>query len=147
MQGRGSVTIKANELNTDRLNITGNSSFTVARGGKVTSGSTIINSGTLTNEGEFVSNGAFEKEEDGRFINKGTISGTGSLPDGAKQTPDPITDYTAKISEIIKKICRSMFQALRVFINRLTPETCNMNLLNIQEVIREKERLTRKQVS
>lgn len=103
LQGRGSVTIKANELNTDRLNITGNSSFTVARGGKVTSGSTIINSGTLTNEGEFVSNGAFEKEEDGRFINKGTISGTGSLPDGAKQTPDPITDYTAKISENYKE--------------------------------------------
>lgn len=104
LQGCGSVTIKANELNTDRLNITGNSSFTVARGGKVTSGSTIIKSGsTLTNEGEFVSNGAFEKEEDGTFINNGIISGTGSLPDGAKQTPDPITDYTAKISENYKE--------------------------------------------
>lgn len=84
LQGLGSVTIKANELNTDRLNITGNSSFTVARGGKVTSESTIINSGTLTNEGEFVSNGPFVKEENGRFINNGTISGTGSLPDGVK---------------------------------------------------------------
>ena len=103
LQGRGSVTIKANELNTDRLNITGNSSFTVARGGKVTSGSTIINSGTLTNEGEFVSNGPFVKEENGRFINTGTISGNGSLPDDAKQTPDPITDYTAKISENYKE--------------------------------------------
>ena len=91
LQGLGSVTIKANELNTDRLNITGNSSFTVARGGKVTSESTIINSGTLTNEGEFVSNGPFVKEENGRFINNGTISGTGSLPDGAKQIPDTIT--------------------------------------------------------
>lgn len=98
LQGLGSVTIKANELNTDRLNITGNSSFTVARGGKVTSGSTIINSGTLTNEGEFVSNGPFVKNEKGTFINKGTISGSGSLPDDAKQTPDPITGYTKKIS-------------------------------------------------
>lgn len=103
LQGRGSVTIKAKELNTDRLNITGNSSFTVARGGKVTSGSTIINSGTLTNEGEFVSNGPFVKEENGRFINTGTISGNGSLPDDAKQTPDPITVYTAEISENYKE--------------------------------------------
>lgn len=98
LQGRGSVTIKANELNTDRLNITGNSSFTVARGGKVTSGSTIINSGTLTNEGEFVSNGSFVKEENGRFINTGTISGNGSLPDDVKQTPDKITGHKTKIS-------------------------------------------------
>ena len=99
LQGRGSVTIKAKELNTDRLYITGDSSFTVASGGKVTSGSTIIKSGsTLTNEGEFVSNGAFEKEEDGIFINNGIISGTGSLPDGAKQTPAPIEGYIAKIS-------------------------------------------------
>ena len=104
LQGRGSVTIKAKELNTDRLNITGNSSFTVARGGKVTSGSTIIKSGsTLTNEGEFVSNGTFEKEKDGTFINKGTISGNGSLPDGLKQTPAPIGDYKAKISENYEK--------------------------------------------
>lgn len=103
LQSGGFATIQARELITDRLCIT-NSSFTVASGGKVTSGSTIIKSGsTLTNEGEFVSNGAFEKEEDGRFINKGTISGTGSLPDGAKQTPDPITDYTAKISENYKE--------------------------------------------
>ena len=98
LQGLGSVTIKANELNTDRLNITGNSSFTVARGGKVTSESTIINSGTLTNEGEFVSNGPFVKEENGRFINNGTISGTGSLPDGVKQTPDKIKGHKTKIS-------------------------------------------------
>ena len=98
LQGRGSVTIKANELNTDRLNITGNSSFTVARGGKVTSGSTIIDSGTLTNEGEFVSNGPFEKGEGGRFNNNGIISGTGSLPDGVKQIPDNITVYKAEIS-------------------------------------------------
>ena len=98
LQGRGSVTIKANELNTDRLNITGNSSFTVARGGKVTSGSTIINSGTLTNEGEFVSNGPFVKEKDGTFINKGTISGNGSLPDDLKQKPGNITVNQAEIS-------------------------------------------------
>ena len=91
LQGGGSATIQARELITDRLCIT-NSSFTVASGGKVTSGSTIIKSGsTLTNEGEFVSNGAFEKEEDGTFINNGIISGTGSLPDGAKQIPDTIT--------------------------------------------------------
>ena len=90
--------IKANELNTDRLNITGNSSFTVARGGKVTSGSTIINSGTLTNEGEFVSNGPFVKEKDGTFINKGTISGNGSLPDDLKQKPGNITVNQAEIS-------------------------------------------------
>lgn len=98
LQGRGSVTIKAKELNTDRLNITGNSSFTVARGGKVTSGSTIINSGTLTNEGEFVSNGPFVKEENGRFINTGTISGNGSLPDDLKQKPGNITVNQAEIS-------------------------------------------------
>ena len=98
LQGLGSVTIKANELNTDRLNITGNSSFTVARGGKVTSGSTIINSGTLTNEGEFVSNGPFVKEKDGTFINKGTISGNGSLPDDLKQKPGNITVNQAEIS-------------------------------------------------
>ena len=98
LQGRGSVTIKAKELNTDRLYITGDSSFTVASVGKVTSESTIINSGTLINEGEFVSNGPFVKNEKGTFINKGTISGSGSLPDDAKQTPDPITGYTKKIS-------------------------------------------------
>ena len=98
LQGGGSATIQARELITDRLCIT-NSSFTVASGGKVTSGSTIIKSGsTLTNEGEFVSNGTFEKEEDGRFINNGIISGTGSLPDGAKQTPAPIKGYIAEIS-------------------------------------------------
>ena len=103
LQGRGSATIQAKELNTDRLYINGNSSFTVARRGKVTSGSTTINSGTLTNEGEFVSNGPFVKEKDGTFINTGTISGSGSLPDDAKQTPDPITGYTAKISENYKE--------------------------------------------
>lgn len=98
LQGRGSVTIKAKELNTDRLYITGDSSFTVASVGKVTSGSTIIDSGTLTNEGEFVSNGPFEKGEGGRFNNNGIISGTGSLPDGVKQIPDNITVYKAEIS-------------------------------------------------
>lgn len=103
LQGRGSVTIKAKELNTDRLYITGDSSFTVASVGKVTSESTIINSGTLINEGEFVSNGPFVKNEKGTFINKGTISGSGSLPDDAKQTPDPITVYTAEISENYKE--------------------------------------------
>ena len=99
LQRGGTATIQAKELNTDRLYINGNSSFTVAKGGKVTSGSTIIKSGsTLTNEGEFVSNGPFEKEEDRRFINNGIISGTGSLPDGAKQTPAPIKGYIAEIS-------------------------------------------------
>lgn len=98
LQGRGSVTIQAKELNTDRLYITGDSSFTVAKGGKVTSGSTIIDSGTLTNEGEFVSNGPFVKEKDGTFINKGTISGNGSLPDDLKQKPGNITVNQAEIS-------------------------------------------------
>ena len=96
--------IRANELITDRLYITKDSSFTVASGGKVTSGSTIINSGTLTNEGEFVSNGPFKKEKDGTFNNNGIISGTGSLPDGLKQTPAPIGGYTAKISEDYKNM-------------------------------------------
>lgn len=95
--------IRANELITDRLYITKDSSFTVASGGKVTSGSTTINSGTLTNEGEFVSNGPFVKEKDGTFINKGTISGSGSLPDGLKQIPAPIGKYRAKISENYKE--------------------------------------------
>ena len=103
LQRGGSATIRAKELNTDRLYINGNSSFTVARGGKVTSGSTTIDSGTLTNEGEFVSNGPFVKNEKGTFINKGTISGSGSLPDGLKQTPAPIGDYRAKISENYKE--------------------------------------------
>lgn len=98
VQGRGSATIKAKELNTDQLYITGNGSFTVARGGKVTSGSTIINSGTLTNAGEFVSNGSFEKGTYGTFINNGTISGTGSLPDDLKQKPGNITVNQAEIS-------------------------------------------------
>lgn len=96
LQSGGSATIQAQELITDRLYI--NSSFTVASGGRVTSGSTIIDSGTLTNKGEFVSNGPFVKKENGTFINKGTISGNGSLPDDAKQTPDQITGYTAEIS-------------------------------------------------
>ena len=99
MQRGESVTIQANELITDQLYITNNSSFTVTSGGKVTSGSTIIDSGTLINAGEFVSNGPFVKGEGGTFNNTGTISGTGSLPDDAKQTPDEIKDYTAKISK------------------------------------------------
>lgn len=91
--------IRANELITDRLYITKDSSFTVASGGKVTSGSTIINSGTLTNEGEFVLNGALKKEKGTTFINKGTISGNGSLPDDViKQTPDEITVDSAEKS-------------------------------------------------
>lgn len=45
-----------------------------------------------------VSNGPFEKRNDGTFNNTGTISGTGSLPDDAKQIPDNITVYTAEIS-------------------------------------------------
>ena len=98
LQRGGTATIQAKELNTDRLYINGNSSFTVAKGGKVTSGSTIIDSGTLTNAGEFVLNGAFEKGKYGTFNNTGTISGTGSLPDDAKQIPDNITVYTAEIS-------------------------------------------------
>ena len=95
---RGKPAMIRAKLITDRLCITGNSSFTVARGGKVTSGSTIINSGTLTNEGEFVSNGPFVKEKDGTFINKGTISGNGSLPDDLKQKPGNITVNQAEIS-------------------------------------------------
>ena len=102
LQRGESVTIQANELITDQLYITNNSSFTVTSGGKVTSGSTIIDSGTLTNEGEFVSNGPFKKEK-GTFINKGTISGNGSLPDDLKQKPDSITGYTAEISENYKE--------------------------------------------
>lgn len=98
LQGRGSVTIKAKELNTDRLYITGDSSFTVASVGKVTSESTIIDRGTLTNAGEFVSNGPFEKGTYGTFNNTGTISGTGSLPDGLKQKPGNITVKQAEIS-------------------------------------------------
>lgn len=98
LQGSGSVTIKAKELNTDRLYITGDSSFTVASGGKVTSESTIIDRGTLTNEGEFVSNGPFEKGTYGTFNNTGTISGTGSLPDDLKQKPGNITVNQAEIS-------------------------------------------------
>lgn len=96
LQSGGSATIQAKELITDRLYI--NSSFTVASGGKVTSESTIIDRGTLTNAGEFVSNGPFEKGTYGTFNNTGTISGTGSLPDDVKQTPDQITGYTAEIS-------------------------------------------------
>lgn len=98
LQMGGSATIQAKELNTDRLYINGNSSFTVARGGKVTSGSTRIDSGTLINAGEFVSNGPFEKGTYGTFNNTGTISGSGSLPDDVKQIPDNITVYTAEIS-------------------------------------------------
>ena len=98
LQSGGSATIQAKELNTDRLYINGNSSFTVARGGKVTSGSTRIDSGTLINAGEFVSNGPFEKGTYGTFNNTGTISGSGSLPDDVKQIPDNITVYTAEIS-------------------------------------------------
>lgn len=98
LQRGGSATIQARELNTDRLYINGNSSFTVARGGKVTSGSTIIDSGTLTNEGEFVSNGPFEKGTYGTFNNTGTISGNGSLPDDLKQKPGNITVNQAEIS-------------------------------------------------
>lgn len=96
LQSGGSATIQAKELITDRLYI--NSSFTVASGGKVTSESTIIDRGTLTNAGEFVSNGPFEKGTYGTFNNTGTISGTGSLPDGVKQTPDKITGHKTKIS-------------------------------------------------
>ena len=98
LQRGGSATIQAKELNTDRLYITGDSSFTVASGGKVTSESTIIDRGTLTNAGEFVSNGPFVKEENGRFINTGTISGSGSLPDDVKQKPGNITVNQAEIS-------------------------------------------------
>lgn len=98
LQGRGSVTIKAKELNTDRLYITGDSSFTVASVGKVTSESTIIDRGTLINAGEFVSNGPFEKGTYGTFNNTGTISGTGSLPDDLKQKPGNITVNQAEIS-------------------------------------------------
>ena len=98
LQRDGSATIESEELNTDRLYITGNSSFNVTSDGKVTSGSTTIDSGILTNAGEFVSNGPFEKGKDGTFNNSGTISGTGSLPDDAKQTPDTITGYRAEIS-------------------------------------------------
>lgn len=96
LQSGRSATIQDKELITDRLYIT-NSSFTVASGGKVTSGSTIIDRGTLTNEGEFVSNGPFEKKE-GTFINTGTISGSGSLPDDLKQKPGNITVNQAEIS-------------------------------------------------
>lgn len=95
---RGKPAMIRAKLITDRLCITGNSSFTVARGGKVTSGSTRIDSGTLINAGEFVSNGPFEKGTYGTFNNTGTISGSGSLPDDVKQIPDNITVYTAEIS-------------------------------------------------
>ena len=67
----------------------------------------------------------------GTIVNEdgGTISGNGSVPDSAKQTPTEITGYTAKISAVYSENTLIDVHQLDILINQLKLEICNIELV------------------
>lgn len=63
-------------------------------GVKLEKGSTLVNNGNLTVNREV------DDRDGGTLENNGTISGSGSIPDSAKQTPTGIAGYTAEIRAV-----------------------------------------------
>ena len=100
-----STVIKApGELTVDILDIAPGRTVTVEKnatltvdGVKLEEGSTLVNNGNLTVNREV------DNTKGGTLENKGTISGTGSVPDSAKQTPTGIADYRKDISAVYSK--------------------------------------------
>lgn len=97
-----SAVIKKGTLNANRLLLGENQTMTIESAGtlKVDNSMTLKEGSSLINQGELIINcgvdgGGIIVNEDG-----GTISGNGSVPDSAKQTPTEITGYTAKISAV-----------------------------------------------
>ena len=97
-----SAVIKKGTLNANRLLLGENQTMTIESAGtlKVDNSMTLKEGSSLINQGELIINCGVDGG--GTIVNEdgGTISGNGSVPDSAKQTPTEITGYTAKISAV-----------------------------------------------
>ena len=99
--GNSTVIKDSGKLTVDILDIAPGRTVTVEEnatltvdGIKLEKGSTLVNNGNLTVNWEV------DVSDGGTLENNGTISGSGSIPDSAKQTPTGIAGYTANISAV-----------------------------------------------
>lgn len=102
--GNSTVINAPGELTVDILDIAPGKTVTVEEnatltvdGVKLERGSTLVNNGNLT------VNRLVDDSDGGTLENNGTISGTGSIPDAAKQTPTGLADYRKDISAVYSK--------------------------------------------
>ena len=99
--GDSTVINAPGKLTVDILDIAPGKTVTVKQnatltvdGVKLEKGSTLVNNGNLTVNREV------DDRDGGTLENNGTISGSGSIPDSAKQTPTGIAGYTAEIRAV-----------------------------------------------
>ena len=102
--GDSTVIEASGKLTVDILDIASGKTVTVeenatltVNGVKLEKGSTLVNNGNLTVNWEV------NDSEGGTLENNGTISGTGSIPDSAKQEPTEIADFKENISAVYNK--------------------------------------------
>ena len=100
-----STVIKApGKLTVDILDVAKGKTVTVEENAALTVDGVVLEEGsTLINKGNLTVNRSVEGDiygEIGTLENHGTISGTGSLPDSAKQKPTGITGYSEKIEAV-----------------------------------------------
>ena len=100
-----STVIKApGKLTVDILDVAKGKTVTVEENAALTVDGVVLEEGsTLINKGNLTVNRSVEAGKDGKIgtlENHGTISGTGSVPDSAKQKPTGITGYSEKIEAV-----------------------------------------------
>ena len=94
----GKLTVDILDVDESRMvTVENNAILTVNNKVVLEEGSKLINKGNLTVNGPVV---AGNKGNIGTLENNGTISGTGSVPDSAKQKPTGITGYSEKIEAV-----------------------------------------------
>ena len=99
--GDSTVIKNSGKLTVDILDVASGKTMTVEKnatltvdGVKLEEGSTLINNGNLTVNREV------DDRDGGTLENHGTISGNGSIPDSAKQTPTEIAGFKKNISAV-----------------------------------------------
>ena len=99
--GDSTVIEASGKLTVDILDIASGKTVTVEKNATLTVDGVVLEKGsTLTNKGNLTVNGSVEAIEGGTLENHGTISGTGSVPDSAKQEPTGIAGFTANIRAV-----------------------------------------------